>query len=64
MPLGDGWSSLDRAVDAPALQDVPAWDGIVAWLTSGLNRNARWSLKLCYAGRICRSSKQRRGMWT
>lgn len=31
MPLGDGWPSLDRAVDEPALQDVPAWDGIVAW---------------------------------
>lgn len=31
--LGDGWPSRDRAVDAPALQDVPAWDGIVAWLS-------------------------------
>ena len=27
MPLGDGRPSLDRAVDAPAWQDVPAWDG-------------------------------------
>src|ERR1700749_347464 len=30
---GDGWPSRGRAVDAPALQDVPAWDGIVAWLS-------------------------------
>jgi hypothetical protein len=27
MPLGDGWPSRVRAVDAPALQDVPAWEG-------------------------------------
>jgi hypothetical protein len=25
--FGDGWPSLVRAVDAPAVQDVPAWDG-------------------------------------
>jgi hypothetical protein len=25
--LGDGWPSQVRAVDAPALQDVPAWEG-------------------------------------
>ena len=35
--LGDGWPSRDRAVDAPALQDVPAWDGIVAWLSRRAN---------------------------
>jgi hypothetical protein len=27
MPLGDGWPSQVRAVDAPATQDVPAWEG-------------------------------------
>ena len=44
MPLGDGWPSLDRAVDAPALQDVPAWDGFVAWLSEGSVLTVLWSL--------------------
>ena len=26
--LGDGWPSRSRAVDAPALQDEPAWEGV------------------------------------
>ena len=33
---GDGWPSRVRAVDAPALQDVPAREGSAAWLRAGL----------------------------
>ena len=41
----DGWPSRDRAVDAPALQDVPSWDGIVAWLSRWVTLGTRWSLE-------------------
>ena len=54
--LGDGWPSRDRAVDAPALQDVPAWDGIVAWLLRWVTVE-RPALpepgRLSFAERIC-----------
>jgi hypothetical protein len=40
MPLGDGWPSLVRAVDAPAVQDVPAWDGTCGLASSGETRKS------------------------
>jgi hypothetical protein len=45
MPLGDGWPSLVRAVDAPAVQDVPAWDGTCGLASSGSFRDTRKSLE-------------------
>ena len=41
---GDGWPSRDRAVDGPAVQDAPAWDGFVAWLSEGSVLTVLWSL--------------------
>ena len=57
-PLGDGWPSHVRAVDAPALQDVPAWEGNL-WPGSIL-----LSLKLQVAVRFFDAAAiDVRGMW-
>jgi hypothetical protein len=59
--LWDGWPSRDRAVDAPAVQDVPAWDGFVAWLFEGVVKTA-WSpgeSELCRVPLTLLRAKQR-----
>jgi hypothetical protein len=64
MPLGDGWPSLVRAVDAPAVQDVPAWDGTCGLASSGSFQRPAESGGFDLQSVLDAVCEHRRGMWT
>ena len=59
---GDGRSASVRAVDVPALQDVPAWERSVTWPIRGCRLAPRGLLKSRRA-RLPAFCGRRRGMW-